>query len=441
MKRPLGGIVLALLIFVLSSCEKTDENYLLSPVPPTMSWGAPQIIDSDTMGGIQSNPKLGMDAQGNAVAVWAQSPQAGGNSSIVACRMIGRIWGVPRPIDNRDDSAYSPEVSVAPDGTAVAVWYHSGSPYRLCAARMKADGTWETPQQIASTNQYFWKASIATDASGTAVAIWPHLESSTQRIRASRMDASGSWSPSQDVDPDSTIPDYPVLVMDGQGRALTVWIDYDGSSQYQVKSNTMNPQGTWESPQVIQTTTSPCTNPSLAMDSAGNAVATWRAGNAIWACYRSGGAWGTPVQISPSGFNAYQATTAMVGVGQAVSVFYQNSGSTDSVYAVHFTNGAWSTPEGLEQETGYAAYPWVASNGNGSAIAVWQQQVTPSTYIWSSHFNQGRWGGSWYIENLDGSAGDDPCVAMSPNGTAVAVWTKSTPPSRQRVYANRYGPN
>lgn len=129
---------------------------------------------------------------------------------------------------------------------------------------------------------------------------------------------------------------------------------------------------------------------------------------------------------------------AMDSGGNAISVWQQSDGGTNHIWANRYVAGTgWGTAERIDNDPAGAYIPKVAMSPGGSAIAVWRQ---PSS-IWANHYEPGTgWGTAVLIESGSKIA-DIPQVAMDSSGNAIAVWKQADPVySSNSVYANRYAP-
>jgi len=96
-------------------------------------------------------PRLGADAEGNVIAVWA----ARGGGGVWAARRRGGRWSDPVRIGLRQ-TADRVELTVRSDGTAIAGWIGD---IDLVVARFDPSRGWEAPE-------------VAASPSGDAVAAW-----------------------------------------------------------------------------------------------------------------------------------------------------------------------------------------------------------------------------------------------------------------------------
>lgn len=85
---------------------------------------APQLVENDNTGNAYS-PQIAFDAQGGAVVLWSQSDGVRDNIWTTT-RASGSSWGTPALIEtNNSASASEQRLGVAADGSAVAVWGQS----------------------------------------------------------------------------------------------------------------------------------------------------------------------------------------------------------------------------------------------------------------------------------------------------------------------------
>src|SRR5205823_9214192 len=86
-----------------------------------IGWEDPTPIGtSSTQGG---DPRIAIDSQGNAIAVWVQGAPPGVTWSIWANRYVfGTGWSVASAIEAGSDAALTPEIAMDSEGNAIAVW-------------------------------------------------------------------------------------------------------------------------------------------------------------------------------------------------------------------------------------------------------------------------------------------------------------------------------
>lgn len=203
---------------------------------PTGSW-TPSVL-LETGAGAAGNPRVAVDAAGNAIAVWWQSDGAwnSGVVSMFAARFVpGQGWGAAVAIEN-DNQAWGDAPSIACDaaGNATAVWrwsYPSGGNWlstvmtnRYTPGLGWGTATPATNDTSISNNQ---APEVAVAPNGDAFALWETLENYSQ-VHAARWH-NGSWGATVRLDPPgNTSSLFPRIALDGNGNGIAVWSEADG---------------------------------------------------------------------------------------------------------------------------------------------------------------------------------------------------------------------
>ncbi len=242
------------------------------------SWGAPQPmrpVDND--GGAttcdSSPPQVAVDANGRALAVWAELN--GTLTTIWANRFDGSSWGSPVQIQvNKTSDARTPRIAMTQAGDALVVWAETdGFRYNIWANRF-AGGSWGTAERIETDNAGTAEnPHIAIDADGRAIAVWQQSDGSVYNIVANRF-ASGSWGGAVVIDEDSGAARNPRVAIDGNGRALAVW-EQVTDDEFEVWGNRFADGGWGEAERIEDADDSPASVPQVAFDGAGKALAVW----------------------------------------------------------------------------------------------------------------------------------------------------------------------
>ena len=139
-------------------------------------WGTPELIESDYIGD-SWYPKVAIDPNGNAIAVWGQYD--GVRDNIRANRYVAGVgWMTPVLIETNDTgNAGEVEVAVDAAGNAIAVWEQfDGAIYNIWANRYEVGVGWGTAEMISDTTtadrDANWYPSVAIDANSTIYAVY-----------------------------------------------------------------------------------------------------------------------------------------------------------------------------------------------------------------------------------------------------------------------------
>ncbi len=239
-----------------------------------------------------------------------------------------------------------------------------------------------------------------------------------------------------------TTPDRNTVAMDALGNYVVVWAsqNQDGSG-WGVYAQRYSAAGAKVGGEfrVNTTTAGDQTNPSVAMDSAGDFVVTWQSQNqdgSGWGVYaRQYGAAGLPLtgefQVNTyTNSDQMNPVVAMNGIGGfAIAWQSQNQdGSGWGVYAQRYnadgtkaggefqvnttSAGNEQTPAAALDDSGDLLITWV--NYSGSTWAIYGQQYTPAGV---------PLGGQFTVNTTQNHTVTNPSIVMNDRGNAVSVWT------------------
>ena len=235
------------------------------------TWGAAAAISP--IGGNAENPKIAMDASGNAIAVWEQN--AGSGLNVWASRFVaGTGWGTPAKI-NQSASAHNPQIAMDASGNAIMVWVQSNT---MWVNRYITGAGWGTPALIGAVTDI---PQVAMNSSGNAFVVWAQYdEYGAKNAWAMQYDAGTGWgTPARINIPaiSNNTNNYPRVAMDAGGNAIALWSGWDGA-RGSVWANRYVTGTGWGSPARIDNATATEEAPEvtdIAMDTGGNAFAVW----------------------------------------------------------------------------------------------------------------------------------------------------------------------
>ncbi len=218
-------------VAVWSQFDGTRSDIWSNRYTPSSLWASARRIETNNAGDALE-PQVGVDADGNALAVWKQFD--GVTFDIWSSRYTSGSWGAPARIETEDEGdASDPRVAVASDGSAVAVWKQfDGVTFDIWSNRYTPSGGWGTAERIETNDAgSAGEARVAIDPVGNAVAVWKQSDGAGDNIWANRSTPSGGWGTAERIDPDDrgTLSD-PRVVMDPSGNAVAVWTVISGSS-------------------------------------------------------------------------------------------------------------------------------------------------------------------------------------------------------------------
>jgi hypothetical protein len=252
---------------------------------------------------------IGLDAAGNAVAVWAERH---GSDYDVAGEMrsvASGTWGAPVVLSTSNVRA-GPGLAVTPAGEAFAIWIEGSSV--LLARGDLTGGVWDPP--VTLSRNAGAEADVAVNPVGDAVAVWglgdrPGIETAFRP-------AAGAWSASQpvtDVSPFNAGAG-PGVGFSANGTVVAVWVG-GGLLRSSVRSR----DGSWSRP--VEVGAADSAEPRVAVDPRGDAIAVWQHRSRLLTAVRPAavGAWQRPEQLS--GAEASAPRLALDAAGNGVVVW------------------------------------------------------------------------------------------------------------------------
>ena len=113
---------------------------------------------------------------GALVALTATVLLAGASAALGAFMALGNLTAPGR-------DAVNPQVAIAADGDAIAIWERSdGANFRLEARRIPAGGSAQAAQTLSATGQDAFSPAVAIDGDGDAIAAWVRSDGTNLRI-------------------------------------------------------------------------------------------------------------------------------------------------------------------------------------------------------------------------------------------------------------------
>jgi hypothetical protein len=148
----------------------SSSRILESHRPAGKSWTKPVTISNTSR--TSYDPDVALDARGSAVAVWQVRISTDDLPRLevhTASRPSGGAWGTSSRLD---PDGLEPKIAMDGQGNATAVWYNVSPeyPYGLSGADKPAGKSWTTPREI-SSGHLSEEVDLAVGTSGTAAAV------------------------------------------------------------------------------------------------------------------------------------------------------------------------------------------------------------------------------------------------------------------------------
>jgi hypothetical protein len=269
---------------------------------------------------------VALDPTGDATAVWGRS---NGTNDIIqaAIRPAGGSWSAPQDLSATGQNAEEPAVGVDAVGDAVAVWSRfDGTHFIVQAATRPANGLFSAPQDLSQSGQDAVRQHVAVDANGDAFVDWRRFDGTNYIVQAAVRPAGGAWGAAQDLSAAGQTALQPDIAADARGDAVAVWKRSDGTN-FIVQAAALPMGGSWGAAQSLSTAGQNASDPRIALDPFGDAVADWNRFNGTndivqaagydaagpelnMLTVPSQGQAGTPVALSVSPFDIWSAVAS-----------------------------------------------------------------------------------------------------------------------------------
>ncbi len=200
------------------------------------AWGQPARIDMGYASSAQHAPRMAIDEDGNALAVWRQTDSSAFNRVVSNRFAAGTGWGaIAAPISPAAVHGIEPRIAVDRHGNAVAVWLSvtpEAATFLVANHFDVAALAWDTEVSVLADDEVDQLApDLVVDAAGNALVIF-HVEKSeaaalvtaAKRYVAHKASWEATTELSRSIDIVSTPP---MLAIDRQGDGWALFVQFD----------------------------------------------------------------------------------------------------------------------------------------------------------------------------------------------------------------------
>jgi hypothetical protein len=322
----------------------------------------------------------------------------------------------------------------------------------VLVAERRADGSWTPTGALArlpadrqiATGQL----DVAMNAAGAAAVVWRRPGPAGAVLQAATRVGRGGFGSAADLSAAGANAYFPQVVIDARGDAVAVWVSHDGEQAAVMAAATYGPGAGWSAPQALSAPGWVGSEPALAMGPDGNTLAAWAAGTATYETVvqmaeRSQGSVFSPTVSLSSPLTVVgqspQVPAVALGPNGAAVVAWHGPAQDDNrvvQIAERAAAGAWRTrtisasevlpPEPSQHPRREPHAPLVAIDAQGGAVAVWERRTTHGEIAAleaAARTPTGEWSEPQVLVPPVGR-GLPSHLAVSPSGTAVALWWK-----------------
>jgi hypothetical protein len=287
----------AMVVWTQSQGLNTNSRVWANRYLPGLGWQGAQLMGNSTGAGAAQFPTLALSSNEQAIAVWEQTQSlAGGNTRVdlYTNRFDGKQWGTAELLEaDNQGRAVRPDLVIDAQGNAHAAWLQATDNtvtgvFQIKSRRFSPTEGWGSVERVDALSGSTNEPSLSLDAQGNAMLVWTQAEENafppTRRVLfASRSSAAPAWSaPTSLVSGTATFMGSAQVRMNALGQAVAVWEQKDsatpsGNSETSLYASRFTPGQGWANAEPIEANTvGTASNPQLAIDAQGNALALWR---------------------------------------------------------------------------------------------------------------------------------------------------------------------
>ncbi len=399
-----------------------------APAVAAPTWLGAQTVS--TVGQDGAQPQVAMAADGAATAVWT-SDNGVTLEVHAATRVPGGAWSAPQMLSVPGQRAYNPQVAVAADGTATALWQRNDGPHaRVQVSTRPRDGAWSAAQDLSAAGQAGQEPRVAASPDGVTTVVWSRNDGSNSRVQVAVRPRDGAWGTAENLSVAGQNGSGVDVVAAADGTTTVVWNQSSGGA-HRVHSATRPEGGSWSSAREVSLPAGQGNHyPQVAAADDGSLTALWsrRDGGGLraqTATSADGISWSTPQDLSAPTVFLTGLTLRVVGDGTTAAAWTQAEGPSARIQAaVRPAGGAWSTTESLSTPGLDTPYASIVVADDGVTTAVWDRSDGGDRVETATRLPGGGWSTTQQLSTVGRSA-LAPQLAGGPGGTLAAAWVEN----------------
>ena len=169
-------------VAVWARSEGKNEVIQSATQPPGGEFGAPEDLSAtDTTG---DQPRVAIGPDGTMTVVWSNMDGFSGFIQ-AATRPPGGSFGVPVNLSAADSSLSDAGIAIAADGTTTVIWREPvGAHGVIKTATRKQGGSFEPPVDLSDSGKDAYLPQISVAPGGTATAVWVSFTGTSFLVQA-----------------------------------------------------------------------------------------------------------------------------------------------------------------------------------------------------------------------------------------------------------------
>lgn len=358
------------------------------------NWSEPVTISISDRG--VSRPKLVVDKQGNAVAVWSLFD--GTTYTLESATLpSGSEYWIPtaEPLSGPTPLRYHPQLSVGKEGSILACWAIDKEGKTVIeSSRLKIESgfsSWLPLESLSTENEEIGIKQIKFDSMGNATMLWVEssrkdllpkiLKVATLALNESRWGAEEALYISPKGDLTGVL--NPQLEIDPQGKALALWVKSDDALAYSLQAASKVNGQSWREQSIPTAEKVQCSCAILCMDDSGNATFIWQP---VYSetkidllssqLLASSEIWTEPIEVFPSSEPLSRAQAVNVDQeGNVILISFNYTYRTIKEVSLPFGSTTWTDPIVVSKNIDYNGSPGLAFAPNGNYIIFFSRHI------------------------------------------------------------------
>jgi len=410
---------------VLAACGQHSDD----PVPVVND---PSLFSIATGTNITGYTQLAMNSKGDALVSWRQS---NGSEEIVHAAYTTATGAFGNNSALSDNSSILQRTAVSENGDAFVVWEDdAGGIIGIGSNHYSPGAAWDGVVSVDThTAGNVIEPWVATSPTGTAFAIWRQYGGGVNEVWASWRGPGPGWStPELLTRVTGGFAADPTVAVDTAGNAVAAWVEFQNG--YTVRAKRYQAGSGWDPSSTLIGAPADPFEPKIGMDKDGNTTVIWNyADNGNHGVqmnrYAVGSGWSgteTIIERADSVGFIFDPQLAVAADGTAVLAWEQSDGSKYDIWADHYTPGTgWTKyPVMVSDGTEDSQSPHVAISASGRALAAWRQIPSQNMSIRGAWYQADT---GWGLPRRLSAAGDQGWpqyvnAAMDSSGNALIVW-------------------
>jgi hypothetical protein len=215
---------------------------------PTGSWSTPVDLSSGSPV-MPGRPRLAVDGNIVTTALWSVSDGARWTVRAASAPLAG-TWSAPVTVSSSDQDAVDPDLAVAGDGYAVAVWarwnavagngatmavwsrWNGADRWVAQASTRPAQQTgWSGPADLSTAGFSVDGVEVSTNTFGSRfVATWTATPASGPSVVQAAVQQEGGWRPAVTLSDPTAASSHPTAVVSATNPATVTWLGSNGAA-------------------------------------------------------------------------------------------------------------------------------------------------------------------------------------------------------------------